>query len=132
MEAWGRLFTDDVDFVNRGGGWWKSNRENVRRHQAIHGELIRQKQRMNYSSPTASIVFLDPAIALVHATWRWPGFVLAPRQRAGKGIITMVMVKRGGQWLIRASHNTVNSDSRSGTTAGAHKNRSRKTNENTS
>lgn len=25
VAAWGRLFADDVDYVNRGGGWWTSN-----------------------------------------------------------------------------------------------------------
>lgn len=29
IEAWGRLFTDDVDYVNRAGGWWKGNKESV-------------------------------------------------------------------------------------------------------
>jgi uncharacterized protein (TIGR02246 family) len=43
MTAWGRLFTDDVDYVNRGGGWWRSNRENVDGHTAIHAMLVTQR-----------------------------------------------------------------------------------------
>lgn len=72
MEAWGKLFTGDVDFVNRGGGWWRSNNENVQGHKAIHDMLVRQKQTMNYKSAVARIAFLKPDIALVHASWEWP------------------------------------------------------------
>jgi hypothetical protein len=34
----GRSFTGDVDYVKRGEGWWKSNKENVE-GQAIHDSL---------------------------------------------------------------------------------------------
>jgi len=109
MAAWGELFTDDVDYVNRGGGWWKSNKENVEGHKAIHEMLVRQKQKMTYRSDAAEIAFLKPDVALVHATWEWPGFALPSGEEARdfKGIITMVMVKRDGKWLIRALQNTV-------------------------
>jgi uncharacterized protein (TIGR02246 family) len=69
MTAWGKLFTDDVDYVNRGGGWWKSNRENVEGHQLIHDMLVRQKQKMTYKSDVEKITFLKLDIAVVHATW---------------------------------------------------------------
>ena len=68
MDGWGKLFTDDVDYVNRGGGWWKSNKENVEGHKAIHDMLVRHKQKMTYKSMVAKITFLQPDIALVHAT----------------------------------------------------------------
>lgn len=109
MTAWGKLFTDDVDYVNRGGGWWKSNKENVEGHKLIHSMLVRQKQKMTYTSRVAKITFLTPGIAIVHATWEWPGFALPPGEKGNdfKGIIAMVMVKRDGKWLIRALQNTV-------------------------
>lgn len=75
MEAWGKLFTDDVDFVNRGGGWWRSNNENVQGHKAIHDMLVRQKQKMNYKSAVASfwipahVAFEVSLIAALVATW---------------------------------------------------------------
>jgi uncharacterized protein (TIGR02246 family) len=106
MDAWGRLFTDDADFVTHTGGWWKSNQENVSGHKAIPDAVLEQKTR--YTLAAAKISFLKPDIALVHATWEWPGFIQsrgeAPVDR--KGIITMVMVKQEGRWLIRASQNT--------------------------
>jgi uncharacterized protein (TIGR02246 family) len=95
--------------MNRGGGWWKSNKENVEGHTRIHEMLVKQKQEMTYRSAVSKITFLTPEVALVHATWEWPGFTMPSGQpmKDFKGIITMVVVKRGGQWLIRAVHNTV-------------------------
>src|ERR671913_1011128 len=46
MTAWGKLFTDDVDYVNRGGGCWESNQENVEGHRLIHDMLVKHKQKM--------------------------------------------------------------------------------------
>ena len=118
MDAWGRLFTDDADYVNRAGGWWKSNRDSVDGHKAIHDMLVRQKQPMTYRSEVAKVSFLNPDVALVHATWAWPGFARPSgegqqdfeEQQDFNGVITMVVVKRDGRWLIRALHNTVSSD----------------------
>lgn len=39
LSAWARPFTDDGDYVNRGGGWWRSNKENVEGHRVIHDML---------------------------------------------------------------------------------------------
>jgi uncharacterized protein (TIGR02246 family) len=111
MTAWGKLFTDDVDYVNRGGGWWKSNKENVEGHKLIHNILVKQKQKMTYKSNVEKITFLKPDIAIVHATWEWPGFTMPSGEEVKdfKGIITMVTVKQNGMWLIRALQNTVTS-----------------------
>ena len=111
MNAWGQLFTDDVDYVNRGGGWWKSNEENVEGHKLIHDMLVRQKQKMTYKSDVEKITFLKPDIAIAQAKWEWPGFTLPSGEEVTdfRGIITMVMVKQDGRWLIRALQNTVTS-----------------------
>jgi uncharacterized protein (TIGR02246 family) len=111
MTAWGKLFTDDVDYVNRGGGWWKSNEENVEGHKLIHDMLVKQKQKMTYKSNVEKITFLKPDIAVVHATWEWPGFTMPSGEEVNdfKGIVTMVTVKQNGRWLIRALQNTVTS-----------------------
>jgi uncharacterized protein (TIGR02246 family) len=109
MAAWGRLFADDVDYVNRAGGLWQGNRANVAGHEAVHAMLRAQGQKMTWSAQVEKISFLAPDIALIHATWKWPGFTLPSGQEAKdyRGTMTLVMVKRGGAWLIRALHNTV-------------------------
>ena len=107
MESWGKLFTDDVDYVNRGGGWWRSNRENVEGHKRIHDYLVKHRQVMDYQSTVENIAFLTTETALVHASWTWPSARPPTRSEEFKGMITMVLVKRGGAWLIRALQNTV-------------------------
>jgi uncharacterized protein (TIGR02246 family) len=108
MTAWGKLFTDDVDYINRFGGMWKGNTANVEEHVALHEALKKQKQKMNWSAAVENISFLTADIALVHATWKWPGFVSPSGEELKdfRGIVTGVMVKKDGEWLIRAFHNT--------------------------
>ena len=109
MDAWGALFTDDVDYVNRGGGLWRGNKANVDGHKAIHEDLRAQKQQMTWAAAVENVSFIKPDVALVHVSWKWPGFVLSSGQPSPdlRGMITMVMVKRDGAWLIRALQNTV-------------------------
>lgn len=108
MTAWGDLFTEDTDYVNRGGGWWRTNEENVRGHELIHEQLARQNQEMNLQLTVEDIAFLSSSIALVHVTSKWPGLDL-PGGGDGEpqAMMTMVMVEENGTWLIRAFHNTL-------------------------
>lgn len=108
MTAWGELFTHDVDYVHRGGGWWKSNQENVAGHRKIHKRLARENQEMNLQLAVAGIDYLGSGIALAHVTSRWPRFKMPNRQGEElNGIMTMVMVQQGNTWRIRALHNTI-------------------------
>jgi uncharacterized protein (TIGR02246 family) len=106
MSRWSELFTEDCDFVSWTGVWWRSRAENLTGHTSVSRAIAAQRPR--YRIDIASVELLAPDIALVHATWVWPGFIpaagVAAEDRAG--ILTMILVERGGQWLIRASHNT--------------------------
>ena len=113
MDSWGRLFTEDVDYVNRGGGWWQSNKENMEGHKRIHDMMVKQNQTMTFNLDVRNITFLKPDIALVHALSEWPGFKFpGPDQEPGnvKGIITFVIIKKVNGWLIRALHNTLRAE----------------------
>lgn len=109
MAAWGKLFTDDVDYVNRDGRLWKGNEANLAGHRAVHEMLKTQNQKMNWTVAVKQIRYLSPGIALVHAGWEWPSFRLPSgiELKDFRGILTLVMVKRERRWLIRALHNTV-------------------------
>lgn len=99
MKAWARLFTADVDYVNRAGGLWMGNQANVEGHEGIREALKKQNQQMTWAAAVEKISFLSPDIVLVHATWKWPGFTLPSGEEVKdfRGIITMVMVRHDGE-----------------------------------
>ena len=107
MTAWGALFTDDVDYVNRAGGWWRSNQENVDGHRLIHDALVRRNARPTLRAHVASISFLTDDIALVHVETSGPGPTPSGEMKELRGVMTVVMVKRAGTWFIRALQNTL-------------------------
>jgi uncharacterized protein (TIGR02246 family) len=112
MDRWGALFTPDSDFITWRGACWTSRDENVAAHKAVPPAIA--DQMPNYQLTLAGLALLSDSIALVHAEWFWPRFVeagQAPEDR--RGVITMVLVKRDGQWRIRASQNSriIESDS---------------------
>jgi uncharacterized protein (TIGR02246 family) len=115
MDRWGTLFTPDSDFITWRGVWWTSRDENVAAHKAVPPAIADQMR--NYQLTLAGLELLSDSIALVHAEWFWPSFAeagQAPEDR--RGLITMVLVKRDGQWRIRASQNSriIESDSAHG------------------
>jgi uncharacterized protein (TIGR02246 family) len=68
LDQCGKLFTSDVDYANRGGGWWQSNAENVEGHKKLFGmNMERVTTFRNYEASVANITFLNEDIALVHA-----------------------------------------------------------------
>jgi len=108
--AFGRLFTENCDYVNVAGVHWKGVQE-IEQRQA---ELF--QNRLNTAVRTLTGVevrFSTPDVALVHATWDVTGRS-RPAEKAVpvlKEITTMTMVKSNGKWLITAFQNTESGDS---------------------
>jgi hypothetical protein len=71
--------------------------------------LVEQKQPMTYKAAVAKIAFLSPTLALAHAMWEWPEFAArkGDKTKDFTGVMTIIMVKQAGTWLIRALQNTV-------------------------
>ena len=104
-QAFARVFTDDVDYVNIAGRHWKGVEENVREH------AIRFAGNMKSAVQTPTEIqvrFLTDEIALVHTSWDVTGYVRPDGKSVPllKEITTMVVVKHGGKWLITAFQNT--------------------------
>lgn len=105
MDGWGEYFTEDADFVAHSGRWWTSRRDNVEGHKDVPDTVVGQKR--NYTQRIEAIADVAPGVALVHTRWEWPDHVQpGARSEDRTGIISYVMAKRGGRWLIRAAHNT--------------------------
>lgn len=113
MDSWGSLFTEDVDYINRNGGWWTNNEENVAGHKKIHKMLTAMGQSKTFRLKVQKIDFIKPDVAIVQATSEWPGFKpYTPGEEIKnlKGIMTCVFVKKEGNWLIKTLHNTLRED----------------------
>jgi uncharacterized protein (TIGR02246 family) len=105
MKAWASLFTEDADFVNVAGWWWKGRAEIEKKHTEIHAYIFRDSTLTIYEVDTR---FLAPEIAVVHISWSLTGN-RNPDGSDGqprKGIFTQVLQKQNGRWLIAAAQNT--------------------------
>lgn len=102
MEAWGRYFTEDADFVAHSGLWWTSLADNVEGHRDVPASVVARKH--HYSQRVESVAEVVPGVALVHTRWDWPDPDGSVGHRAG--VITYILVQRDGRWLIRAAHNS--------------------------
>lgn len=59
-----------------------------------------------YRAALEKSAMLTDDIALLHVRWVWPG-VNPPETKEFSGMMTLVLVRQVGKWLIRAVQNTV-------------------------
>jgi len=111
--AWGthdghqlaKVMSDDVDFVNIGGDWLHGRAD----FELYHSRLLSGRFKESAITPLdIAVRFLRPDLALLHWSWKIQGdrnedlTLRKPRY----GLFTMVVEKRGGQWLVVAAQNT--------------------------
>jgi uncharacterized protein (TIGR02246 family) len=99
------VLAEDVDFVNVAGEWFKG-REAFQRHmERVHATIFAESTRNTIDT---EIRFLTPEIALVHSSARISGDRAADGSpRSPRNVLmTRVVVKRGGKWVVVAAHNT--------------------------
>ena len=66
METFAELFTEDADFVNVVGLWWKGRPEIKQAHENSHATMFKNS---NLSISETSIRFLKPDVAVVRSEW---------------------------------------------------------------
>jgi len=108
-DAFGRLFTEDCDYVNIAGVQWKGVQEIVQRHTELFQKRLKTAAR---KLTGVEVRFSTPDVALVHATWDVTGSSRPTGEAVPvlKEITTMVMVKTNGKWLITSFQNTESGD----------------------
>ena len=113
-EGWNRhdphaiasLLSEDADFVNVTGTWYKGRAAFERLMTATHQDGIFKDSTRKTSETT--VKFLTPDVAVAHARWTISG----DRNRDGspreprQGVMTRVVARRDGQWIVVAAHNT--------------------------
>jgi uncharacterized protein (TIGR02246 family) len=111
-DAWNRhdghalaqVMANDVDFVTV-GAMWLHGREDFEKY---HARLL--SGRFNQSTMTVlqtAVRFLRPDVAIVHWSWKIAGDRNADgtSRQPRYGMMTMVVEKRNGSWLVVASQN---------------------------
>jgi len=103
--AFGRLFTEDCDYVNIAGVHWKGVQEIVQRQTELFQNRLKTAVRRLTG---AEVRFSTPDVALVHATWDVTGWSRPNGEAVPvlKEITTVTMVKTDGKWLITAFQDT--------------------------
>jgi len=105
MKTWASLFAKDADFVNVAGWLWKGRDEIQSKHEQAHAFMFREST-LTMDEPV--VRFLATDIALVHVTCSLVGDKNpdgTPRQPR-KAILTLVLQRQEGTWLIAAAQNT--------------------------
>jgi len=111
MENWGKLFTKDTKFITWSGVMYASNAENIEQHDKAHQMLSKQNQNMKYHLDVLDISLIRDDIAIVYAAWKWEDFKIDNlHTELRTGILTMLLLKEDGVWLIRSTQNTRTSE----------------------
>ena len=100
-QAYADCFTADSDYVTFNGMHLRGRDENANLHQSLFNGVLRGTR---IDTPVEDIAFLAPDVALVHTAGS--GAKHAESKRRPSSIQTFVIVKRDGQWHIRAFQNT--------------------------
>lgn len=103
-KAFANVFTEDADFTNVAGKS-KQGRAAIEAH---HAPSFATKWKNSHQTFTQhKIRFLKPDVAAVDAWWELTGIAGTDGQAlpARKGLLSFVMTKQGGTWLIAVMHN---------------------------
>jgi uncharacterized protein (TIGR02246 family) len=104
MDAFAMLFAADADFVNVIGQRWIGRDAIKKAHAASHATLFKTS---TLKIEDTTIRFLKPDVAIARSVWTLSGLTnngqIAPNRT---GILTHVLVKADGHWLIAVSQNT--------------------------
>ena len=102
MKAFANLFSEDADFVNAYGDWWRGlealQAKNTEAHDSYYA-----RTRLRMENPAVRSLGND--LALVQARWVLHGDTRARRDER-LGFVTLVLTKEESRWRIRLAQNT--------------------------
>jgi len=100
-QAYADCFTLDSDYVTFHGMHLRGREENAKIHQPLFDGVLKGTR---IDAPVEGLAFLAPDVALVHTAGS--GAKRASARRRPNSVQTFVIVRRNGQWQIRAFQNT--------------------------
>ncbi|MDX8491714.1 SgcJ/EcaC family oxidoreductase [Mesorhizobium sp. VK22B] len=105
MDDFAALFSEDANFVNVVGVWWKNRTEIEGAHRATHQTMFRDSR---LEGVVSSAVELAPGLASLHYKWTLTGASAPDGSPAGtrEGILLLVVKKDQSNWRIKVAQNT--------------------------
>jgi uncharacterized protein (TIGR02246 family) len=107
MKAFVSYMTDDVEWVNVVGMWWRGKGQVFKAHDTMHRGMF--KDRSLHDPQTTELRGVAPGVVIVTQVipadaYTTPDGHVAP---ANRNVLTEVFVHRDGRWLVAEGHNTV-------------------------
>jgi uncharacterized protein (TIGR02246 family) len=106
MTRFAECFSEEADFVNVGGWWWRGRQEIEQNHAVLHSTLFKDS---TMSLQLAAYKQVSPKIAVVHVKWVMEGHAQSGVEQtadARLGIWSWVTRVRDGRAEIVSAHNT--------------------------
>ena len=116
MDAFGKLFAPDADFVNVAGTRWKGRQEIQLRHAYAHGTIPQNSVPDDnpvyygiFKNSTLTLVHIDVRllrkdVAVAHVDTELLGDARTPNPR--HSVLTFVLTRQDEGWLVAAAQNT--------------------------
>jgi uncharacterized protein (TIGR02246 family) len=106
MKAFVSYMTDDVEWVNVVGMWWRGKAQVYQAHEAFHQTIF--KNRDLHEPERVELRRIGPETVVVTSVQAADGFT-SPNGHVnppGRNVLTQVFVHRDGRWLVAEGHNT--------------------------
>ena len=96
--------TENTDWVNGVGMWWKGRKASQYAHQVIHNTFLKESI---VEKKSVAIRFVTQDVAIAHLLWHFSAFTDPDGKKRGPDdcIATLVYVKQNGKWLMDAGEN---------------------------
>lgn len=101
--------TENTDWVNVVGMWWKGRKESQYAHQVYHNTILKGSTG---EKNAVTIRFITKDVAIVHVEWQFYGGSPLPdgtpartKDNPNVDIATLVFSKQNGKWLLEAGEN---------------------------
>jgi uncharacterized protein (TIGR02246 family) len=105
MNEMATLLTEDAEWVNVVGMWWRG-RADVRQAHVVYHETVFKETP--YHAQAVSVRFVNRDTAVASVKWKKGSFV-APNgvtYPEAEDMMSMLWVRQSGTWLIALGHNT--------------------------
>ncbi len=98
--------TENTDWVNGVGMWWKGRKESQYAHQVYHDTFLKDAF---VEKKSVAIRFVTKDVAVAHLAWNFNAFIGPDGKKydADECIATLIYVKQNGKWLMDAGENVI-------------------------